>query len=160
MSSGPRLIIVCGLPGTGKTTHAKRLVAELGAVRFSPDEWMDALGIDIYDEAARARIEALQWELTQDLLRLGQTAVIEWGTWSKAERDTLREAARKLGASVELHYLEEPIDVLWQRVSSRGAESPPIQWSDLLAWAEMFDAPSDEEMSLYDPPRRTTNPER
>jgi predicted kinase len=160
MSSGPRLIIVCGLQGTGKTTHAKRLVAELGAVRFSPDEWMDALGIDIYDEAARARIEALQWELAQDLLRLGQTAVIEWGTWSKAERDTLREAARKLGASVELHYLDEPIDVLWERESNRGAESPPIQWSDFLAWAGMFDAPSDEEMSLYDPPRRTTHPER
>ena len=102
MSTRPRLIIVCGLPGAGKTTHAKRLVAELGAVRSSPDEWMDALGIDIYDEEARARIEALQWELTQDLLRLGQTAVIEWGTWSKAERDMLREAARKLGASVEL----------------------------------------------------------
>ena len=55
-----RLIIVCGLPGAGKTTHAKALASGLGAVRFSPDEWMDALAIDLYDEERRARIEALQ----------------------------------------------------------------------------------------------------
>jgi len=60
---------------------------------------------------------------------------------------------------VELHYLDQPIEVLLQRVSKRGAEFPPIQMSDLVAWAEMFDAPSDDEMSLYDPPRRTTDPE-
>src|SRR5207249_5235524 len=30
-------------PGSGKTTHAKLLEARLGAIRFSPDEWMDAL---------------------------------------------------------------------------------------------------------------------
>ncbi|MEK7765765.1 MAG: AAA family ATPase, partial [bacterium] len=47
---GPRLIIVCGLPGSGKTTLAKRLEGQLGAIRFAPDEWMEALSIDLYDE--------------------------------------------------------------------------------------------------------------
>ena len=155
MSTGPRLIIVCGLPGAGKTTHGKALAALLNAIRFSPDEWMESLGIDLWDETARARIEALQWELAQDLMRLGQTAIIEWGTWAKAERDTLREIARKLGASVELHYLHEPIHVLWQRISSRDAEFPPIKRSDLRTWAENFEAPTDDEMAQYDPPHRT-----
>ncbi|MFQ5968562.1 MAG: AAA family ATPase [Acidimicrobiia bacterium] len=141
MSKGPRLIIVCGLPGAGKTTHGKTLAAELDAIRFSPDEWMKSLGIDLWDETARARIEAVQWELAQDLMRLGQTAIIEWGTWAKDKRDTLREAARKLGASVELHYLEQPIDVLWQRIDSRSAESPPVKRSDLEIWAENFEPP-------------------
>lgn len=152
MSGRGRLIIVSGLPGAGKTTHAKRLVTELGAIRFSPDEWMDALSIDLYDEEARARIEALQAELTWTLLQFGQTVVIEWGTWSRAERDTLREMARKLEAWVELHYLDESNDVLWQRLTSRGAEWPPFQKSDLEASAKAFEVPSAEEMSLYDPP--------
>ena len=38
--TGPRLIIVCGLPGSGKTTLAKALENRLRAVRFSPDDWM------------------------------------------------------------------------------------------------------------------------
>jgi hypothetical protein len=41
------LIIVCGLPGSGKTTLAKVLERRLRAVRFSPDEWMDALSLDV-----------------------------------------------------------------------------------------------------------------
>src|SRR5476651_427163 len=76
---GSKLIIVCGLPGSGKTTHAKLIEVRLRAIRFSPDEWMDALSLDLYDEASRAKIEALQWKLGQELLALGLTIIIEWG---------------------------------------------------------------------------------
>jgi hypothetical protein len=36
--AGPGLIIVCGLPGWGKTTLAQGLEGRLHALRFSPDE--------------------------------------------------------------------------------------------------------------------------
>ncbi len=65
------MIIVCGLPGSGKTTLAKALESRLRAVRFSVDEWMDALSINIYDEEKRGKIEALQWKFGQELLELG-----------------------------------------------------------------------------------------
>jgi len=63
---------------------------------------MNALSLNIYDEETRGKIEALQWKLAQDLLVLGLTVIIEWGTWGRAERDTLRLEARRLGAAVEL----------------------------------------------------------
>jgi hypothetical protein len=69
--SGPRLIIMCGLPGSGKTTRAKALQNRLGAVRFCPDEWMDALSLNLHDEERRGKIEALQWKLARELLALG-----------------------------------------------------------------------------------------
>jgi predicted kinase len=146
----PRLIIVCGLPGSGKTTHAKRLENSLRAVRFSADEWMDALSLDIYDEKARAKVEALQWRFARDLLVLGLTVIIEWGTWGRSERDTLRLGARALGAAVELHYLTAPVDVLLERIQQRGMESPPIERDALLRWVEVFEVPTAEEMALFD----------
>ncbi len=150
--TGPRLIVVCGLPGSGKTTLAKELEGRLRAIRFSPDEWMDALSLDVYDEERRGKIEALQWKFGQELLALGLTVIIEWGTWGRSERDTLRLGARALGAAVELHYLAAPADVLFDRIQRRRLENPPIERDALSRWSEMFQVPTPEEMALFDKP--------
>ncbi len=150
--TGPRLIIVCGLPGSGKTTLAKELEFSLRAIRFSPDEWMDALSLDVYDEERRGKIEALQWNFAQKLLALDLTVIIEWGTWGRSERDTLRLGARALGAAVELHYLAAPADVLFDRIQRRRLENPPIKRDALSRWCEMFQVPTPEEMALFDKP--------
>ncbi len=149
---GPRLIIVCGLPGSGKTTHAKQVQQNLRAVRFCPDEWMNAMEIGLWDGETRERIEKLQWQLAQELLTLGHNVVIEWGTWGRSERDALRTGARTLGAAVELHFLDAPVEVLFGRIRQRNMESPPITVDDMMKWAEIFERPSSEEMALFDPP--------
>ena len=146
----PRLVIVCGLPGAGKTTHARRLEATLPIVRFCPDEWMVALGISVHDEALRTRLEGLQWAFAKRLLVLKQSVIIEWGTWARSERETLRQEARTAGAAVELHYLTAPIETLFDRIQRRGMEDPPIPLSDLRHWADLFQAPSFDEMALFD----------
>ena len=150
--SSARLIIVCGLPGSGKTTHAKQVAQNRRAIRFSPDEWMNILEIGLWDEVARSRIEKLQWKLAQDILALGHNVVIEWGTWARSERDALRKGARALGAAVELHFLDAPVEVLFGRIHARNSESPPITLDDITKWAEAFERPSSDEMALFDPP--------
>ena len=141
-TSGARLVIVCGLPGSGKTTYAARLQDALHAIRLCPDEWMDALSIDIWDEERRAKIEGLQWHLGQQLLALGLIVIIEWGTWGRSERNALRVRAHELGAVVELHYLSAPTDVLFDRIQRRGMEDPPVQREQLLQWVNSFQTPT------------------
>jgi len=153
MESGTRrarLIIVCGLPCAGKTTNAKALESRLPAFRMCPDEWMDALGINLWEEATRARIEALQWSMAQQLLKLGISVIIEWGTWRRSERDVLREGARMLGAAVELHFLDAPVDELFRRAQLRVMENPPMTREDLQRWSDGFERPTPEEMALFD----------
>lgn len=154
--SEARLILICGLPGAGKTTLAKRLAPEVPAVRLSPDEWKHDLGIDYYDEQARVRLEARLWRLGQELLALGRSVILENGFWAREERDELRLAGRALGVAVELHYLEAPVEVLWRRLERRneGADpgTVPIERGDLEKWAAQFEAPDAAELALFDAP--------
>jgi predicted kinase len=137
-----RLIIVCGLPGSGKTTLARQLEAEKKAIRFCPDEWMDELVLNLWDEERRGKIEALQWRFAQELLTRGLTIIIEWGTWARSERDSLRETAKSLGAATELHYLAAPAELLFDRIQRRNREDPPIKREDVLQWFELFREPT------------------
>ena len=121
------------------------------AVRLCPDEWMESLGISLWDGAARDAIEAIQWGIAQELLAHGATVVVEWGTWARSERDRLRRRARELGARVELWYLDVDVEELWRRVRSRRAEDPPIQRRDLDGWFAQLEVPTPDELAQFDP---------
>ena len=54
-----RLVVITGLPGSGKTALAAELAMSLPAVRMCPDDWMASAGIDLWGSRARARISTL-----------------------------------------------------------------------------------------------------
>jgi predicted kinase len=147
---------MCGLPGAGKTTLARRLEVELPAVRLCPDEWLTELGIDLFDVHSRVRLEKVFWRHAQDLLRLGQSVVLESGFWLRSDRDEKRLGARALGAAVELHHLDAPLDELGRRLALRHAAGAPgsvlITGEMLAEYSPLFQAPTAEEIELFDEP--------
>jgi predicted kinase len=148
------LVLICGLPGSGKTTLAKRLEAERSALRLCPDEWIAPLLKDLGDTAELHRlrdpIEALQWDIARRALALGIDVILEWGFWGREERRYYRAEADALGHAVELHYLDLPLDELWARLSKRNANLPqgtfPVSREQLEMFDGWFERPSAEEL--------------
>jgi predicted kinase len=154
MRPRPTLMLMCGLPGSGKTTLAHDLARTRRAVRLCPDDWLDGLGVDLWDEPFRARLDVLLWQHGQALLGLGSSVVLESGFWTRQERDEKRLAARAIGAAVELHFLDPPDDVLWRRLAQRNAVAPPrrrrFTRAELAGWSRLFERPDAAERALFD----------
>ena len=151
-----RLILLCGLPGSGKTTLARQLAQEMPAVRFGADEWKADLGLDYFDEPMHERLEQRLLKLTWELLALGQDVILEFGFWAKVERDALRLGAQKANIHVELYFLDVPLTELERRLAVRNAAhahgTVPITNELLRTYVGMFQAPLDAELSLFDTP--------
>ena len=96
--------------------------------------------------------------LAQDILRMGGTVILESGFWQRSDRDQKRLGARALGAAVELHYLDVPLDELVRRLDGRTAEeaagSARVSRSQLEDWVSLFERPDSAELALFDPPLR------
>ncbi len=151
-----RLVLICGLPASGKTTLARQLAPKIPALRLNKDQWTVQLGHDVWDDEFRVRLERQLWTLTQDLLTQGQSVILEWGHWARAERDEKRLGARALGVGVELHYLDAPLDELIRRADYRNVSgewtASPMTADHFANWATMFQPPDEDEMLLFDEP--------
>ena len=154
--SSTRLVLICGLPASGKSTLARQLAARIPAIRLDKDGWVTQLGADLWDDEFRVRLEHHLWALSQDLLAQGQSVILEWGHWARSERDEKRLGARALGVGVELHYLDAPLAELIERAERRNASgewtAAPMTRAHFEAWAAIFQPPGEEELRLFDEP--------
>lgn len=143
--------IICGLPGVGKTTLAKQLVQDMPAVRFCPDEWMEDLGVTLWDSRSRDVLEKRFIALAKELLVQGQSVVLEYGFWQRKERDALLRMGKSAGARVELHYLDAPSDEIRRRLEKRQMEGDDLIIAEKLdEWIKQFERPDEQEQLLYD----------
>lgn len=151
-----RLVLICGLPASGKSTLARQLATKIPAIRLDKDDWVIQLGADLWDDEFRVRLEHQLWVLSQELLAQGRSVILEWGHWARTERDEKRLGARALGVGVELHYLDAPLAELIERAERRNASgewtAAPMTRAHFEAWAAIFQPPDKDELHLFDEP--------
>jgi predicted kinase len=151
-----------GLPGSGKTTLARKLEVNYSALRLTVDEWHVRLfGMDVEDHsddaelaihnARHGAIEALLWETASRVLVLGVDVILDFGFWSKRERDELRAKARALGVGFRIHFADATEEGLLDRIRARNSQLPSgtfhIPEARLKQWMSLFEAPTPDEFT-------------
>lgn len=112
-----KVIAICGKICCGKSYYAAKLKEKENAVILSCDELtMDLFDNDLgekHDEMAQ-RIWAYFKKKSVELVKAGCTVILDWGFWSRANRESLQEYYRVQEIPCEWHYIEVE-DETWKR---------------------------------------------
>jgi predicted kinase len=121
----PRLIIVCGIPGSGKSTFALRVAERWGAVRFASETFAEQLGAaartasgDLSKEAI-VHAYSVMGAAVRDSLATNKLVVAVGSFRSEGQRIRFRDIATSSGASVVTLRIVCPIETAAKRVRSR-----------------------------------------
>ncbi|TMR07309.1 ATP-binding protein [Nonomuraea turkmeniaca] len=146
--------MMCGIAGSGKSTHAQALERR-GYVRLSIDEeiWVrfgrDAAEFDPaeYEDHKAAAEETLRKRLV-DLMEVGQPVVLDYSFWRRTTRDDYKALIESHGCRWELIYLKASPETLRQRLAvrnkSHGANSVTVSEDLLNKYLAGFEEPVDE----------------
>ncbi len=135
--------------------EAIKLEHKYGALRLTPDEWQYFLfGHDISDpehDERHTKIEELMWEIAVKALKAGVDVILDFGFWTKSERDEFRRKAHSFGANFQIHYMNVPNDIIWKRLSVRNKSAGKnavfyVGKDEFDEWSGLFEIPTKEEL--------------
>lgn len=138
----PIAYVICGFIGAGKTTFARKLEKETGALRITKDEWIIKIfgnkitsdkNFDIYDQ----KITELSKDIAFKVLKCGGDVIIDEGFWVKSQRDDIKKKISEIGATPILYYVESPLEQMRERVVTR-SKTPSEDSFEISG--EMFDS--------------------
>ncbi len=129
----PRIHLIEGPVGAGKSTYAAALARQTGGVHIALDEWFATLFspdrpagdfVPWYIDR-KARLLDVIWRHAGRVLASGTDAILELGLIQRQGRAEFCERMQAEGHAFTVHVLDAPLEVRRERVQRRNAEKGP-----------------------------------
>ena len=169
-----RMVLTCGVTGSGKTTISQHLLELLGAVRVRSDIERKRLagiaatdhrhiGIDagVYDATTTRRTYEQLTRAATGIIDAGFPAIVDATFLHRADRRMFRALAERLDARLTIVVCEAATETLRARVASRAQHGTDASDATLEVLAHQlgaFETPADDEMEIMQSIDTDTDP--
>ena len=146
--------LISGLPCSGKSTYAKLLKLQTGAVLFRLDHWLNTLyeNYSLDEVSSQKHIKRvlatrdLIWFSSSELLSRGVDVILDDGFFSEEQRSKYISLTEDLGADALVHYINTPIETIESRLTDRNNNLPEntfyISTEKLRFFEEAYEIPN------------------
>ena len=146
-----KVFIMCGKLCSGKSTYANKIRSTYKAVILSIDEIM----LSMFGQYA-GEIQAYQYAKSVEIAESGINVVLDWGFWTRKEREYAKEYYTSRHIDYEFYYLDVD-SVEWnRRIQKRNQdvlnhESDAYYVDEGLAdkFESIFEVPTKDEIDVW-----------
>ena len=130
-SSQPCLVVLSGLPGTGKSHFAAELVKQVPFLVLGSDRLRKVLvHHPKYTRDEHIRVFAASHRLIEEFLTEGRRVIFDATNLTERFRQPLYDITDRLGVPLVLVWLTAPCEVIWGRLADRSAGLRSDSYSD------------------------------
>ena len=134
----PALIIISGLPGTGKSYLSKRLAERVRLLVLESDALRKLLfSPPLYSSQESAQLFRTIHRLLRELLRKGIPVILDATNLSERFREQLYSIADQLDVKLILVRVEAPPEVVHQRLENRARDRENTSDADWAVYRRM-----------------------
>ena len=153
-----KVYLICGKLCCGKTTYSQKLCAENDVVLLSVDEMtLTVFGQNCGDKHDEYVLNAKKYLLSKSLELIDKNIniVLDWGFWTRKEREFAKDFYKSRGIDCELHYIDISDDVWKARIEQRNkavlTDKTSAYYVDanlLDKFNSIFETPSEDEIDV------------
>lgn len=133
------LYIVCGLPGVGKTTVAKKIARKTKSILLRTDVIRKEIRLLGYTEKEKEQVYNEMFLRAQKLLRTGKNVVLDATFAKKKNRLAAKRTAARTGADFQTIEVVCPVRLVKKRLSKRTKDASQAGFKHYLEHKKFFE---------------------